>query len=63
MIADNSAASIAAFVRANVKPGTTLLTDGHASFPGLSGYRPPDIGTSSSETILANAPAGPPRRA
>src|ERR1700748_510191 len=39
MIADNSAASIAAFVRANVKPGTTLLTDGHASYPGLSGYR------------------------
>ena len=31
MIADNSAGSIAAFVRANVKPGTTLLTDGHAS--------------------------------
>jgi hypothetical protein len=26
-------------VRANVKPGTTLLTDGHASYPGLSGYR------------------------
>jgi hypothetical protein len=23
---------------------------------------PPDIGTLSSETILANAPAGPPRR-
>ena len=39
VIADNSAASIAAFVRANVKPGTTLLTDGHASYPGLSGYR------------------------
>jgi len=31
MIADNSAASIEAFVRANVKRGTTLLTDGHAS--------------------------------
>ena len=39
MIADNSAASIEAFVRANVKPGTTLLTDGHASYPGLTGYR------------------------
>src|SRR5271169_4018990 len=39
VIADNSAASIEAFVRANVKPGTTLLTDGHASYPGLSGYR------------------------
>jgi hypothetical protein len=39
VIADNSAASIETFVRANVKPGTTLLTDGHASYPGLSGYR------------------------
>src|SRR5665811_1962682 len=28
--ADNSAASIEAFVRANVKRGTTLITDGHA---------------------------------
>src|SRR6516164_5293404 len=28
-IPDNSAASIEAFVRANVKTGTTLLTDGH----------------------------------
>src|SRR5260370_19166073 len=39
MIADNSAASIEAFVRANVKPGATLLTDGHASYPGLTDYR------------------------
>src|SRR5712671_1944920 len=39
MIADNSAASIEAFVRANVKRGTTLLTDGHSSYPGLSDYR------------------------
>src|SRR6202049_3959804 len=39
MIADNSAASIEAFVRANVKCGTTLLTDGHASYPGLTDYR------------------------
>ena len=38
MIADNSAASIEAFVRANVKPGATLLTDGHASYPGLTDY-------------------------
>jgi predicted RNA-binding Zn-ribbon protein involved in translation (DUF1610 family) len=36
MIADNSAESIEAFVNANVKRGATLLTDGHASFPGLS---------------------------
>jgi transposase-like protein len=28
-----------AFIRANVRPGTTLLTDGHNSYPGLSDYR------------------------
>jgi hypothetical protein len=39
MIADNSATSIEDCVRANVKRGTTLLTDGHASYPGLTGYR------------------------
>jgi hypothetical protein len=38
-IADNSAASIEAFVRANVKRGATLITDGHASYPRLTGYR------------------------
>jgi len=38
-IKDNSAASIEAFVKANVKAGATLLTDGHASYLGLSGYR------------------------
>jgi hypothetical protein len=35
MIADNTAGSIEAFVKANVKAGTTLLTDGHASYPGI----------------------------
>src|SRR5271166_5652035 len=39
VIADKTAASIEAFVRANVKPGATLLTDGHASYPGLTDYR------------------------
>jgi len=39
VIANNSAASLHAFVRANVKSGTTLLTDGHSSYPGLSDYR------------------------
>jgi transposase-like protein/predicted RNA-binding Zn-ribbon protein involved in translation (DUF1610 family) len=39
VIPNNSAASLHAFVRANVKPGTTLLTDGHSSYPGLSDYR------------------------
>jgi predicted RNA-binding Zn-ribbon protein involved in translation (DUF1610 family) len=38
-IRDNSAASIEAFVRANVKTGTTLLIDGHRSYPGLTDYR------------------------
>jgi hypothetical protein len=37
-LSDNSAASIEAFVRANVKPGATLLTDGHRSYRGLTGY-------------------------
>src|SRR5207249_2323526 len=40
-IPDNSAASIEAFVRANVKSGTTLLTDGHRSYPGLISHHPP----------------------
>src|SRR5487761_93719 len=39
VLANNSAASLHAFVRANIKPGTTLLTDGHSSYPGLSDYR------------------------
>jgi transposase-like protein len=39
VIPNNSAASIHAFVRANVKRGATLLTDGHKSYPGLSEYR------------------------
>src|SRR5450631_1521967 len=39
MIVDNTAASIEAFVRANVTRGATLLTGGHASYPGLTGYR------------------------
>jgi hypothetical protein len=38
MIPDNSAPSIEAFVRANVKSGATLLTEGHKSFLGLTGY-------------------------
>ena len=39
VISNNSAASIHAFVRANVKRGATLLTDGHKSYLGLSEYR------------------------
>jgi len=55
MIANNSAASIEAFVRANVKPGTTLITDGHASYPGLSGdYRhdPRVVGAMAANIVL-----------
>jgi hypothetical protein len=54
VIADNSAASIAAFVRANVKPGTTLPTDGHASYPGVSGYRhdPRVVGAMAGHVVL-----------
>jgi predicted RNA-binding Zn-ribbon protein involved in translation (DUF1610 family) len=38
-IPDNSAKSIQAFVRANVEPGTTLISDGHRSYLGLAEYR------------------------
>jgi hypothetical protein len=54
MIADNSAVSIEAFVRANVKRGTTLLTDGHASYPGLNDYRhdPRVVGKMAGHVVL-----------
>src|ERR1700726_4545969 len=54
MIADNSAASIEAFVGANVKVGTTLLTDGHASYPGLTDYRhdPRVVGNMAGHVVL-----------
>jgi predicted RNA-binding Zn-ribbon protein involved in translation (DUF1610 family)/transposase-like protein len=54
MIANNSAASIEAFVRANVKPGATLLTDGHASYPGLTDYRhdPRVVGKMAAHVVL-----------
>jgi hypothetical protein len=52
-IADNSA-SIEAFVRANVKIGTTLLTDGHRSYPGLTDYRhdPRTVGKMAGHVVL-----------
>jgi predicted RNA-binding Zn-ribbon protein involved in translation (DUF1610 family) len=54
MIADNSATSIEAFVRANVQRGTTLLTDGHRSYPGLTDYRhdPRVVGTMAGHVVL-----------
>ena len=54
-IADNSAKSIETFVRANVKPGATLITDGHPSYPGLSGdYRhdPRVVGNMAASIVL-----------
>jgi ISXO2-like transposase domain len=53
-IPDNSAAAIEAFVRANVKPGTTLLTDGHRSYPGLTDYRhdPRTVGKMAGPVVL-----------
>ena len=52
--ADNTAASLEAFVRANVKPGATLLTDGHASYPGLTDYRhdPRVVGKMAAHVVL-----------
>jgi ISXO2-like transposase domain len=55
VIADNSAKSIEAFVRANVKLGATLITDGHAAYPGLSGdYRhdPRVVGNMAASIVL-----------
>jgi transposase-like protein/predicted RNA-binding Zn-ribbon protein involved in translation (DUF1610 family) len=54
-INDNSVASIEAFVRANVKPGSTLITDGHASYPGLAGawrHDPRVIGAMAAHVVL-----------
>jgi len=41
-------------VRANVKPGTTLLTDGHRSYPGLTDYRhdPRTVGKMAGHIVL-----------
>lgn len=38
-IPSNAARHVHAFVRANIKPGTTLISDGHRSYLGLAGYR------------------------
>src|SRR5665809_124053 len=38
-IPSNHAAPIHAFIKANVAPGATLITDGHASYLGLAEYR------------------------
>jgi predicted RNA-binding Zn-ribbon protein involved in translation (DUF1610 family) len=38
-ISSNHATPIHAFIKANIAPGATLVTDGHASYPGIAGYR------------------------
>ena len=45
---------VEAFVRANVKPGTTLLTDGHRSYPRLTDYRhdPRTVGKMAGHVVL-----------
>jgi len=40
VIADETQESVHAFVRANIAPGTTLLTDGHVSYLGLNEGEP-----------------------
>ena len=42
-------------MRANVRPGATLITDGHAAYPGLSGdYRhdPRVVGNMAANIVL-----------
>jgi len=38
-IPSNHAPHIHAFISANIAPGATLVTDGHASYPGVAEYR------------------------
>jgi hypothetical protein len=38
-IPGNDAKHVHAFIKANIAPGTTLISDGHASYLGLAGYR------------------------
>jgi len=38
-IPSNHARHIHAFIKANIAPGATLVTDGHASYPGVTDYR------------------------
>jgi hypothetical protein len=47
VIPSNHATHIHAFITANIAPGATLITDGHASYPGIADYRhdPHVIGT------------------
>jgi ISXO2-like transposase domain/Transposase zinc-ribbon domain len=50
----NEAVHVHAFIRANIKPGTTLLSDGHKSYLGLTGYRhdPRVVGKMAGHVVL-----------
>jgi transposase-like protein len=50
----NEAVHVHAFIRANIKPGTTLLSDGHKSYLGLTGYRhdPRVVGEMAGHVVL-----------
>jgi len=39
VIPSNEAVHIHSFIQTNIARGSTLVTDGHASYPGLDGYR------------------------
>src|SRR5665213_304941 len=54
MIHSNHAVNIHAFIKANIKPGTTLLSDGHPSYLGLADYRhdPRVVGKAAGHVIL-----------
>jgi hypothetical protein len=39
VIPSNEKPNIHAFIATNIAPGSTLISDGHASIPGLEGYR------------------------
>lgn len=53
-IPTNEAKHIRAFIRANIKPGTTLLSDGHRSYLGIDGYRhdPRVVGKMAGHVVL-----------
>ncbi len=53
-IPSNAAEHIHAFIRANIKPGTTLLSDGHKSYLDLKGYRhdPRVVGKMAGRVVL-----------
>jgi predicted RNA-binding Zn-ribbon protein involved in translation (DUF1610 family)/transposase-like protein len=53
-IPDNKAEALQAFIRANIAPGATLLTDGHRSYTALAEYRhdPRTVGRMAGHVVL-----------